>query len=241
MLSLPFETLQSLLGNLKSSHGYAYDVPSAWQGPNVVYTLSVSASSRSTLTAQDANLSPGTSHPRLTRRYQSAPKPQAPTVVLEPATVSGSSVPANINVNETVYFIRHAEAHPVQTYEDGNMTLKGDWRSLFIPTALEGKIKMSDLVYACDPSSPTLGSPASSSGLGVYSYVRVSQTVAPCAIAHGIPFCLPTDYPYGLGAYGRRRGPVVRAGHGGLLLHRTSVRPQDSSRRVGARPHRRDQ
>ena len=196
VLALPFETLQSLLGRVKSSHAYAYDVPASWQGPNVVYMLTLLPHDQATLTAHDANLSPGTGYPTLTQTYQSAPNQQAPTVVLDTATIGGSSVPAGMNTNQTVYFVRHAEAHPVQTYEDGNMVLQGDWRALFLPAALAGKIKRPDRIYSCDPSFPTPGAPASGNGtVGFYSYVRVSQTVAPYAIANGIPFYVPTSFP----------------------------------------------
>ena len=34
--------------------------------------------------------------------------------------IDGAIVPAGINTNETVYFVRHAEAHPKSWWEDGN-------------------------------------------------------------------------------------------------------------------------
>ena len=195
VLALPFETLQSLLAGLKTLHGWGYPVPSAWQGPNVIYLLSALPSGQAALVAHDTRLDPGTSYPVLTRGYQPAGNLQTPQV-LQTSLLEGSSVPAGMNTNQTLYFLRHGEAHPVRTFEDGNLVLPGDWRALFLPTALAGKIQRPDVVYAWDPASPIPGPPPSGSSatLGMYSYIRTYQTVAPYAIANGLPLCVPTSF-----------------------------------------------
>ena len=55
--------------------------------------------------------------------------------------VDGAVVPAGINTNETVYLVRHAEAHPTSWWEDGNYVGPGQWRALDLPYALQGKIQ----------------------------------------------------------------------------------------------------
>src|ERR1039458_3422812 len=58
----------------------------------------------------------------------------------QPAPPGGAVVPAGINTNETVYLVRHAEAHPTSWWEDGNYIAAGQWRALDLPYALRGKI-----------------------------------------------------------------------------------------------------
>ena len=50
--------------------------------------------------------------------------------------VGTAVVPAGTNTNETVYMIRHAEAHPMPYFEDGNYIAAGQWRALDLPNAL---------------------------------------------------------------------------------------------------------
>ena len=85
--------------------------------------------------------------------------------------VDGAVVPAGINTNETVYLVRHAEAHPTSWWEDGNYVGAGQWRALDLPYALQGKINPT-LVYSIDPAQVT---PGSQSSIGnAYSYVRTN-------------------------------------------------------------------
>ena len=198
VLVLPFETLQTLLVGLKSLTGWNYEVPTTWQGPDVVYTLTPQAPGQALLAACDARLNPGPTYPVLTQPYRRSTNLQVPTVI-QTSSLPGSSVPAGMNTNQTVYFLRHAEAHPEQTFEDGNLVLQGDWRALYLPQALEGRVQRPDEVYAWDPAQPTPGSPPTSlsAALGMYSYIRPSQTIAPYAIANGLPLCVPTSFAAG--------------------------------------------
>lgn len=103
--------------------------------------------------------------------------------------VGTAVVPAGSNTNETVYMIRHAEAHPVPYFEDGNYVGAGQWRALDLPNALQGKIKP-DEIYSIDPDigdSETIGGAPS-------SYVRPALTVEPYAIANNLPFYLATSF-----------------------------------------------
>ena len=47
--------------------------------------------------------------------------------------------------------IRHAEAHPVSGWDDGNFVGAGQWRALALPNALRGKISPTQ-VYSIDPA-----------------------------------------------------------------------------------------
>ncbi len=69
---------------------------------------------------------------------------------LQTAMTVESTIPVNSNKKMTVYFIRHAEAHPTSYWEDGNLVYLGDVRALYLPIALEGKITRPDFVYAVD-------------------------------------------------------------------------------------------
>src|SRR5208282_3168271 len=63
----------------------------------------------------------------------------------------GAQKPAGINTNETVYIIRHADAHPLAFWTDGNYVCAGQWRALDLPKALHGKISPQQ-VYSSDPA-----------------------------------------------------------------------------------------
>jgi len=99
----------------------------------------------------------------------------------------GAVIPAGINTNETIYLIRHAEAHPQGIWDDGNNVAAGQWRSLALPNALRSKISP-DQVYSIDP--------AQVGRLGTYSasYIRPSLTVAPYAIANNLPYYLAANF-----------------------------------------------
>jgi hypothetical protein len=96
---------------------------------------------------------------------------------------NGAVAPATMNTNETVYMIRHAEAHPLPGWEDGNFVGAGQWRALDLPNALRGKINPT-LLYSIDPAQ------IASQGKSQWSYVRPSLTVEPYAIANNLPLNL---------------------------------------------------
>ena len=101
--------------------------------------------------------------------------------------MNGVVVPKNSNTNQTVYLIRHAEAHPSDTFEDGNYVGAGQWRALALPDALSGKINP-DKVYSIDPAQ------SFSEGDFSFSYVRPSLTVLPYAVANNLPYYLVSSF-----------------------------------------------
>ena len=109
--------------------------------------------------------------------------------------VNGVVIPPGTNTNQTVYLIRHAEAHPTSSFEDGNFVGAGQWRALslpnFLPNALRGQISPT-VVYSIDPAqSFTLAADFS------VSYVRPSLTVLPYAIANNLPYYLVASFYIG--------------------------------------------
>ena len=96
--------------------------------------------------------------------------------------------PAGLNAytNQTVYFVRHVEAHPTPSFEDGNYVCQGQWRALGSPDVLYdimGK-QAPDYVYGPDPENLIDCNGAAC------SYIRATLTVAPFAMKNGLPLTL---------------------------------------------------
>ncbi len=105
--------------------------------------------------------------------------------------VNGVVIPANINKNQIIYIVRHAEAHPGNVFEDGNYVDAGQWRALELPNALRDKISP-NMVYSIDPAQWFNISSVSPS-FNV-SYVRPSLTVLPYAIANNLSYYLVSSF-----------------------------------------------
>ncbi len=189
VFSAPWETISTMLANINQSEGYNLLLPEKYAGSNYVYALAIGTPGKARLVTYNANLSPSDDYPVL----------PAGKIVAAPCTqtfnyqvtggVGTAVIPAGANVNETVYMIRHAEAHPQPYFDDGNYIAAGQWRALYLPNALQGKIKP-DKIYSIDPAigdSETIGGAAS-------SYVRPALTVEPYAIANNLPFDLVTSF-----------------------------------------------
>jgi hypothetical protein len=200
VFSAPWETTRALLAALKAAKGYDLDLPAGYSGPNRVQALSVTPSGSASLATFDSRLAPGSSYPVLP-----APVPKASDTLQDffyctrTAGVNGATPPANINTNETVYLIRHVEAHPGNTFEDGNYVGAGQWRALALPGALAGALRGQSaptLVYAIDPAQ-AFSIPAY--GLND-AYVRPALSVLPYAIANGLPCNLAAGFLLGADA-----------------------------------------
>ena len=198
VFALPFETLQFLLHNVKALNSYDYTVPATWEGANTLYVLTIPLSGPTTLTTYDTQIHPATTYPIPVPTPQGHPSSMQTPFEIKNLTLEGSSVPANINTNETVYFIRHGEAHPTSYWDDGNLIYPGNVRALYLPIALAGKITTPDFVYAVDPAQFIPGGiDRNNVSIDDCSYVRTSQTVAPYAIGNGIPFYVASGFQWG--------------------------------------------
>jgi hypothetical protein len=193
VFSAPWETTSALLAGIKTAKGYNLTLPATYKGPNFVYVISIAPSGNASMVTFDSKLSPAATYPVL-------PSPVAGGACMQQnyfsyartAGVNGVAIPLGINTNETVYLIRHAEAHPTSGFEDGNFVGAGQWRSLslpnFLPNALRGQPSPTR-VYSIDPAQSFALAP----GFSV-SYVRPSLTVLPYAIANNVPYYLAASF-----------------------------------------------
>lgn len=192
VFSAPWETVGSTLANLNALHNYHLAVPTAYAGPNCIYALSLTAGGIPALTAFNSNVSPVSTYPALATGAfgaAAAPTPTPAHLILTGGT-GGAVVPAGINRDETVYLVRHAEAHPQGYWSDSNYVGAGQWRALYLPTALHGRIDP-DQVWSEDPAQSIQGA-VSASGASHWSNVAPALTVQPFAIANGLPYRLAT-------------------------------------------------
>ncbi|MBF0476023.1 MAG: hypothetical protein HQK59_09360 [Deltaproteobacteria bacterium] len=206
VFSAPWETISRLLADINKLKGYNLTLPATYMGANHIYAISIAPSGSAGLITFDSKLDPPDTYPVLPPPpLVSAPCPGADTTpalfkVTRTGGVNGVVIPADINKNETIYLVRHADAHPVNYFEDGNYVGAGQWRALSLPNTLRGKIFPTQ-VYSVDPAQVVPGS-NDPSGNPHWSYVRTSLTVAPYAIANNLPFNLvstillvPSDSP----------------------------------------------
>ena len=193
VFSAPWETISRLLENTNRLLSYNLTLPMSYSGPNYVYAISIAPSGSASLVTYNSKLKPPSTYPVL------SPPPQAivscaatPFSITATGGIDGVVIPAGINANQTLYIVRHAEAHPTSYYGDGNYVGAGQWRALSLPNALRGKISP-DQVYSFDPAQVTQGS-VSLSGNRYWSNVAPSLTVAPYAIANNLPYNLVTSF-----------------------------------------------
>jgi hypothetical protein len=196
VFSAPWQTTSALLTAIKAAKGYTFTLPAAYAGPNFVYVISITPAGSVSFAAFDSKLSPPATYPVLPSPVGSATCTQQPFFSYSrTAGVNGVIIPPGANTNQTVYLIRHAEAHPTAGFEDGNFVGAGQWRALslpnFMPNALRGQ-NSPDVVYSIDPAQ----SFALGGGFGV-SYVRPSLTVLPYAVANNVPYRLVADFYIG--------------------------------------------
>ena len=183
VFSAPWETTMGLLSAANTARGYGLSLPSSYQGPNYIYAISITPSSSASLTTYNSNLTPRSTYPVLP-----SPRLVSAACLLPEFNISApSSSPPVTNTNETLYLMRHAEAHPVPAWEDGNYVAAGQWRALDLPSALRSKISP-DQVYSIDPGQ------TDQSGDLAWSYVRPSLTVEPYAIANNLPYRVVSDF-----------------------------------------------
>jgi len=198
VFSAPWETIGALLTNINAMENLGLTISTGYAGPNVIHAISIDPSSRARLFSFDSNASPPSIYPAL-------PSPGAastPCIAQAHFTITvtggsgGAVVPMGTNTNETLYFVRHAEAHPQLTFEDGNYVCAGQWRALALPNALRGTIAP-DEVFSIDPSQATPGG-EDAAGDSMWSYVRPSLTLEPYAIANNLPYGLAASFALAL-------------------------------------------
>ena len=192
VFSAPWETISALLTNINSQRGSNLNLPPTYMGTNYVYAISIAPSGDARLVTYNSNLNPPATYPVLPSPVASAActhTQQAYFSTERTGGVNGVVIPANINTNQRIYIIRHADAHPDpgSKFEDGNFVGAGQWRALALPGALSGKISPT-MVYSIDPAQWVF------TGNFNVSYVRPSLTILPYAIANNLPYYLVSSF-----------------------------------------------
>ncbi len=191
VFSAPWETTSALMENINQQQGYDLDIPTSYKGPNHVYAISITPSGTPSLMTYDSKLNPKSSYPELPSPVNSAPCAHTLQPYFSTSRIGGLNgvvIPANINTNQRIYIIRHAEAHPdpINLFENGNFVAAGLWRALDLSNVLSDKISP-NMVYSIDPAQWVF------TGAINVSYVRPSLTVLPYAIANNLPYYLVSN------------------------------------------------
>lgn len=115
VLSAPWETVSVPMAKVNTLEGYNLSIPAGYQGPDEIYAMAIPPSGRAaSLITYNSGVQPSSTYPAL-------PEPVATTrsCTLQSAFIiavtggsGGARIPAGSNTSETVYMIRHAEAHP---------------------------------------------------------------------------------------------------------------------------------
>jgi hypothetical protein len=196
VFSAPWETISTLMAGINENQKMNLSLPKEYEGPNIVYVISVTPDGSASLVTYDSQLKPASTYPKLPSPVAVTEcKAQPPFTIKATDGMDNAKVPTGINTNETVYMIRHVEAHPIQGWDDGNYVAAGQWRALALPNALNGKISPTE-VYSIDPAQIFPGAefiPGNSN----FSYVRPSLTIEPYAIANNLPYYLVSEFQLG--------------------------------------------
>ncbi|MGA7710192.1 MAG: hypothetical protein WCD77_20570, partial [Acidobacteriaceae bacterium] len=189
----PWETIRQLMANVNTQQGFKLAVPTVYAGPNTLYAISIPPSGSTNLAVYNTNANPLPVYPTLPPGIvQTSTRGQAFFRLTVTGGVGGAVVPPGINTNETVYWIRHAEAHPDQDWDDGNFVAAGQWRALDLPISLKGKIHPNQ-VWSIDGAQVAPGT-TDAAGRQLWSYVRTDLTAEPYAIANNLPYNLAAGF-----------------------------------------------
>jgi hypothetical protein len=201
VFSAPWETTRALLANINKLEGYNLSLPAGYISPNFIYAISIAPSGSASLVTYDSHITPPATYPVLSPPLASAAcTAQTPFSITVTGGQNGAVIPAGINTNETLYIIRHADAHPQLYWDDNNYVGAGQWRALDLPNALLGKVNVNQ-VYSNDPSQFGPGSFLYSSDGSIspsrdhnWSTVAPPLTAVPYAIANNLPYNVVTSF-----------------------------------------------
>ncbi len=192
VFSAPWETVSALMAKINQREGYKLALPASYISPNFVYAISITPPGSASLITYDSHMTPPATYPVLSPPPASASCLQTHVTISVIGGQGGAVIPAGINTNETLYIIRHADAHPTDYWNDNNYVGAGQWRALDLPYALAGKISPQQ-VYSIDPSQFGPGS-FNAAGDDTWSSVAPALTTEPYAIANNLPYSLVTDF-----------------------------------------------
>ncbi len=171
IMAMPDSVMQAIVKNLTGS-------TISKQDPSHYVVLSGHTGAFRVDTYSD-HIQPSAQYPAISLTQHSA-CPQSPVTikVKKPAHLKAYA-------SQSVYFVRHVEAHPNGNFENGNYVCQGQWRALGANAILLKimKDRKPDYVFTSDPSNIIDGGAA-------YSYIRPALTIAPFAIQHDLPLTL---------------------------------------------------
>jgi len=188
LFAAPWDTISKLMTAVKTAGKYSMTIPETYQGPNYIYAISIMPSGDASMVTYNSNLNPSDTYPELPApvTIASCPGPNTTPQYFSITATAGDAT-RGINTNQTIYMIRHAEAHPWPGWDDGNYVAAGQWRALSMPNTLKGKLNPApEVVYSIDPAQVIMG-------YSNFSYVRPSLTVLPYAIANNLPYYLVSN------------------------------------------------
>lgn len=193
IFSAPWKTIDAMMQALNERYGSKLGLPLKYQGSNYIYAITITQKGAAQFRAYDSQLKPSKNYPKLPQKLISASCNNTLQPYFKTKRTGGVSdvvVPSHANRDQTVYIVRHAEAHPDKDFkfENGNYVAAGQWRALELAHALKGEINP-DMVYSIDPAQwyPTKGA-------FNFSYVRPSLTVWPFVIANNLPYFLVSEF-----------------------------------------------
>lgn len=191
VFAAPPETLDAIVRRMDAAAGWKLKpAPFAAAAYGAVAALSLKPGAAASFHVYRTAITPPAAYPNLHLRGGGACLEPAITIS---SAAAGQRPPASVNRHETVYFIRHAEAHPTPLFENGNLVCQGEWRAIGAAPALLKKIGgRPDFLYASDPAQPVRGR----AGGPRFSYIRPALTLTPFAAANRLPLELTTAFDW---------------------------------------------
>lgn len=189
ILALPAATINATLNGLSSVPNLYFNYQPLTNS-NQYAILSIANMANVTMNTYTDGITPSNNYPQL--KLTTGAQCLESSVVIH----STGTPPANINTNETVYFVRHVEAHPTNNFDNGNYVCQGQWRAIGANPILLGIMGgMPDYVYSSSPADEY------DSSTFPYTYVRPSLTINPFTIQYNQPLNLIESTQFAWGNY----------------------------------------
>lgn len=171
VIAMPAAMINDTIAALAAANGPLDNVTPGDYNQYVVLTL---VDGRMSTVVYDDNINPGEAYPELilkpTRNY-SCPQRPVTFTLKKPKTSA-----FQFNTKQTVYFVRHVEAHPNSAFENGNFVCQGVWRAIGANDIL--RKLMGGAPHNILTTNPVnlIACP------GPCSYIRPALTISPLAI-----------------------------------------------------------
>ncbi|MBI5938030.1 MAG: hypothetical protein HY850_09305 [Betaproteobacteria bacterium] len=173
VIAMPAAMINDTLANLLGPNAPTGGVTPGNYKQYVVLAL---ANGRMSAVVYDDGLKPDDRYPDLNVKH--TPKYACPEQPVKFTVKKPKASQFQFNTKQTVYFVRHVEAHPNSTFENGNFVCQGAWRAI-------GANDILRKMMGGKPKNIFTTNPANIIGCaGTCSYIRPALTIAPFAIQH---------------------------------------------------------